>query len=277
LHELHISFNKATGKFEGIPEAVREAILGAGFTEEQVMENPSLVKDLLYTLDLEQVLSKAKRIEVSSPSDVQHFVSIRINPETGKLEGVPDVVKEALAKANLTEEQVMANPELAKDILYDIPLAAVVKGGKADPQISLPTSTAHHVSIKYNPETGKLEGIPTAVRNAIIAAGLTEEQVMENPDLAKDLLYKLNLQDVLAGVHAPDAGISAPKDVTHNIQICWNPTTSKFEGIPDAVREAIAKAGLTEEQVMKEPSLAKDILYQLNLEEVLKGAQVTHS
>lgn len=80
------------------------------------------------------------------------------------------MVKEALAKAGLTEEQVMADPSLAKDILYEIPLDRVLHEGefcsgnlvnfflgKADPNISLPQSTSHHVAIRYNPATGKFD------------------------------------------------------------------------------------------------------------------------
>eukprot|EP01126_Amoeba_proteus_P065910 TRINITY_DN944_c0_g1_i9.p1 TRINITY_DN944_c0_g1~~TRINITY_DN944_c0_g1_i9.p1 ORF type:complete len:147 (-),score=11.83 TRINITY_DN944_c0_g1_i9:68-508(-) len=84
VHRISITFNKQTGKFEGIPQKVRDTILAAGFTEEQVMDDPSLVKDLLYTLDLEEVLSSS--LNISLPSNVEHLVSIKINPETGKLE-----------------------------------------------------------------------------------------------------------------------------------------------------------------------------------------------
>lgn len=49
-----------THRTQGIPESVRQAILNAGFTEEQVMADPTLVKDLLYTLDLEEVISGAR-------------------------------------------------------------------------------------------------------------------------------------------------------------------------------------------------------------------------
>jgi hypothetical protein len=62
-----------------------------------------------------------------------------------------------LAKAGLTEEQVLADPSLAKDILYDIPISSVMLTGKPDPNISLPQSLSHHVAIKYNPTTGKFE------------------------------------------------------------------------------------------------------------------------
>lgn len=222
--------------------------------------------------------------KVSAPTQVQHFVSIRLNPETGRLEGVPDVIKEALAKAGLTEEQVLADPSLAKDILYDIPLDTILLAGKPDPNISLPHSSRHHVAIRYNQNTGKFEGIPPPVREAMEAAGLTDEQVFANPDCAKDVLYKLNLEEVLASLNAEDSYISPPTNAKHNLSISFNAETGKFEvrrflysankfqGIPDAVREAIAKAGLTEEQVLKDPSLAKDVLYQLSLEKVLKEA-----
>lgn len=73
------------------------------------------------------------------------------------LKGVPDVIKEALAKAGLTEEQVLADPSLAKDILYDIPISSVQLTGRADPNISAPKGLSHHVAIKYNQETGKFE------------------------------------------------------------------------------------------------------------------------
>jgi len=234
------------------------------------MENPSLVKDLLYSLDMEEVLSKSEQVpEVSAPMNAQHFISISINPVTGKLEGVPQVIREAIAKAGLTEEQVMADPSLAKDLLYEIPIDVVLRQGHVDPDISLPTNVAHNFSIRFNEQTKKFEGVPPAIRKALEGAGLTEEQVLDNPDLAKDILAKFTLTELFG-----DPGISAPTEPHHHIRISWNPETSRFEGIPDAVREAIAKAGLTEEQVMKEPSLAKEVLYQLSLEDVLKGADV---
>jgi len=274
VHHIGITFNKETGKYEGIPEGVRTAILNAGFTEDQVQADPSLVKDLLYSLSMEEVLSNAVPISISGPTNCDHWVSIRMNKETGKLEGVPEVIRQAIAKAGLTEEEVMANPDLAKKILYEVPLAAVVKAGKEDPNISLPKSVTHHVSIRFNAETGKFEGVPPAVRQALEEAGLSDQQVLDNPDLAKDILYKLNLDEVLAGLTAPDQYISAPKEVNHYLRITFNRETGKFEGIPDEVREAFTKAGITEEQVMANPSLAKDILYQLSMEDVFKGASV---
>lgn len=81
----------------------------------------------------------------------------------------------------------------------------------------------------------------------------------------------MNLDEVLQGLNAEDSYISKPTGLKHNLSIKYNPETGKFEGIPDAVREAIEKAGLTEEQVLKDPSLAKDVLYQLSLEDVIKG------
>eukprot|EP01126_Amoeba_proteus_P065905 TRINITY_DN944_c0_g1_i12.p1 TRINITY_DN944_c0_g1~~TRINITY_DN944_c0_g1_i12.p1 ORF type:complete len:303 (-),score=67.16 TRINITY_DN944_c0_g1_i12:101-1009(-) len=272
VHRISITFNKQTGKFEGIPQKVRDTILAAGFTEEQVMDDPSLVKDLLYTLDLEEVLSSS--LNISLPSNVEHLVSIKINPETGKLEGVPDIVKNALAKAGLTEEQVLANPSLAKDILYKIPLEFVLREGKADPNISLPIRSTHHVSITFNQQTGKFEGVPEKVRKALTDAGLTEEQVLNNPTLAQDVLYQLNIADVLAGINAPDPHISKPSNVSHNICITYDPEAKRFVGIPEKVRQAILDSGLTEEQVMDNPAVAKDILYELNLEDVLKGVVI---
>jgi len=56
-------------------------------------------------------------IDVSNPIQSFHNFSITMNKETGKLEGIPEVIREAFAKAGLTEEQVMKDPSLAAGIL----------------------------------------------------------------------------------------------------------------------------------------------------------------
>jgi len=87
----------------------------------------------------------------------------------------------------------MSNPELAKDILYKIPFSDVVRTG-AD--ISHPVNPSHRVSIKFNAETGKFEGIPTPILKLLEEKGLTVEQVVNDPSLA-NFLYDLNMDEIL--------------------------------------------------------------------------------
>lgn len=73
------------------------------------------------------------------------------------------------------------------------------------------------------------QGIPPAVRKALEDAGLTDEQVFANPDCAKDVLYKLDLHEILSGLNADDSYISPPINPRHNLHITFNPETGKFE------------------------------------------------
>jgi hypothetical protein len=51
---------------------------------------------------------------------------------------------------------------------------------------------------------------------------------MQNPELARDILYKLSLRDVLkCGVE--DANISKPTNPIHLVSIKFNTETGKFE------------------------------------------------
>lgn len=73
-----------------------------------------------------------------------------------------------------------------------------------------------------------MQGIPAEVRDAILSAGLKEDDVMQNPELARDILYKLSLRDVLKyGVESPE--ISKPSQVTHLVSVTFNKDTGKFE------------------------------------------------
>jgi len=265
-HVFSVTVNKETGKLEGIPDAIRKAFEEAGITEEQVIKNPDLATPVLSKLTFNDVLNKDAIKNISSPTNVAHKLSITFNKHTGKFEGIPDNVLKFITERGLTVEQIVADVKLADYILEQVEKAELLNDVPNIIDVSNPIQSFHNLSITMNKETGKLEGIPDAVREAFANAGLTEEQVMKDPSLAAGILEKFTLDDF-----KPKLDVSAPISATHNISIKFNPETGKFEGIPEEVRRAVLESGLTEEQVMKNPHLAMDILYKLSLEDVLKG------
>jgi len=264
VHTFSITVNKDTGKLEGVPTTVKDAIISSGLTEEEVLQNPQKALDILYKLNYFDVFSKESVKSISAPTNSNHMLSITFNKSTGKFEGIPEGILKIIESKGLTVEQIVANPSIAQDLLYTIDLSEALKDVQPILDVSSPTDTCHPFSIKMNKETGKLEGVPDAVVKALQEAGLTEEQVLAKPELAVDVLYKLNYWDVVRS----NISVGAPTKITHNVAIRFNKDTGKFEGIPDEVRAAIQKAGLTEEEIMKEPSKVKDILYQIKLSDV---------
>lgn len=171
----------------------------------------------------------------------------------------------------MTPDDLLKDPSSLKKIsddLYDLSLESVletVSVGTPGTHISAPTSIVHHVHVRFDSSTGKFEGIPDAMREAIRKAGFTEEQIGEKPELAKNVLYELRLDEVLR-----DAAIyiSEPTHPTHNASITFNKATGEYEGIPQEVLDAFEKEGLTKEQFIADPSKGKDILYRMNLADV---------
>jgi len=112
---------------------------------------------------------------------------------------VPPAVEEAILKAGYTIDQVTKNPELAKDILYQLDYNAVKESVK--PQVSKPTNVHHDFSIKYNLATGEVEGVPEVIKKELLAKGYTEKQVLSDPNLIKDILYNFNYEQVKQSHH----------------------------------------------------------------------------
>jgi len=204
-HHVSIRYNEKTGQYEGIPDEVRQAIEKAGYTVQDVFEkNPEKIKDLLYGLNLDDVVKDAVVHEISAPVSSTHHVSITVNKE-GKYEGVPQAVLDALREAGITEKQALENPTAVSDLLYKLNLQDVLNEEPSPTaregavgSISPPTKVAHHVSIKLNKETGKFEGIPPVILDAMEKQGLTMDAVQKDPMLIKDMLYKLDF-NLVAG------------------------------------------------------------------------------
>jgi len=132
--------------------------------------------------------------------------------------------------------------------------------------ISSPTNVAHKLSITFNKHTGKFEGVPDNVLKFITERGLTVEQIVSDVKLADYILEQIEKAGLLNEV--PNIiDVSNPIQSFHNFSITMNKETGKLEGIPEVIREAFAKAGLTEEQVMKDPSLAAGILEKFSLDD----------
>jgi len=106
-------------------------------------------------------------------------------------------------------------------------------------EVSAPTEVVHTFSITVNKDTGKLEGVPSTVKDAILASGLTEEEALQNPQKAIDVLYKLNYFDVFSKEAIKE--ISAPTNASHMLSITFNKETGSFEGIPDSILKIFEK------------------------------------
>jgi len=224
-----------------------------------------LVKDLLYNFDYNSLKPDAPKI--SAPVKVSHDFSIHYNPETGEVKGVPQDILDAIKNAGYTVEQVTKNPELVKDLLYNFDYNSL----KPDaPKISPPIQSSHDFRIGFDPLTGEVTGVPEPVLEAIKKAGHTLEEVIANPMLVKDLLYSLDY----AQLKEASSPISKPVHVAHDFSISFDNATGQYKGIPQAVEEAILKAGFTVEQVTKDPSLVKDLLYNLDYGAVKESTQL---
>lgn len=80
------------------------------------------------------------------------------------------------------------------------------------------------------------------MRQAIEEAGYTDEQVFADPTCIQEILYKLNLEEVLAGLNAPDAYISTPTESQHVLSIKFNPETGKFEVLSTSLVTSFASS-----------------------------------
>jgi len=160
-------------------------------------------------MSLEEKKPQEKPAEVSAPSNFVHHGGIRFNDE-GEVVGVPSAVVEALAKEGISLETVLKNPGSADmnkltEILYKLNLQDVLGEPKASEpekiEVSAPSNFVHHGGIRFN-ENGEVVGVPKEVVEALAKEGITIEALLKNPgsaDVAKinEILYKLNLQDVL--------------------------------------------------------------------------------
>jgi len=192
--------NKETGQLEGVPEVVKKAVQEAGLTEEQVLANPDLAKEILYKLDLDEVANAETVKHISTPTASAHRLSITINPNTGKFEGIPEPILKWIVERGLTPEQIAKDSKLAEYVLEQVSKLNIENILQESPRIldiSKPVSSKLNFSIRINAETGKVEGIPDAIREALTKAGLTEEEVLKNPELAYDVLAKYDPADLL--------------------------------------------------------------------------------
>jgi len=190
--DFSIKFDPETNSLQGVPPIVYEEITKAGYTVEQVIADPLLIKDLLYNMDYEKLKEAASPF--SKPIQVHHDFSISFDPSTGKWTGVPPMVEEAILKAGFTIDEVTKNPELVKDLLYQLDYNTVKES--VQPQVSKPTNVQHDFSIRYNHATGKFEGVPEEIKKVLISKGYTEEQVFKDPNSIKDILYNFDYEQV---------------------------------------------------------------------------------
>jgi len=134
--------------------------------------------------------------------------------------GVPDTVVVALRKEGISMDDLTRDPNKTREVLYQLDREQVFAEHLSttknnsdeitiDSVVSPPSNVVHCLSLKFNQETSKLEGIPSAVYSALTAVGLTEETVLKDEkalNTAKEILYGLDYQQVLLG-KAPDSEI----------------------------------------------------------------------
>jgi hypothetical protein len=258
-HDFSIKINPQTGEVMGAPQEILDAIKNAGYTMDQVLKKPELVKNLIYSFDYDSL--KPDAVKISTPQNVTHDFSINFNPETGEVKGVPQEILDAIKNAGYTIDQVIKNPELVKDLVYSFDYNSLKPNA---PKISAPIQTTHDFQIRINPQTGELTGVPQQVVDAIKKAGYTTEQVMNNPMLAKDILYSLDYEQL----KYEGSSISRPVHVEHDFSISYDTATGKFTGIPPVIEEALKKAGTTLDEALKNPSLLSEILYSQDYKSV---------
>jgi len=258
-----IKYDPNRKRFEGVPDEIRQKIYSAGYTDEQVFHNPDLVKDILEKIDFDSVTNST----ISHPVGFSHNVHIEINPETGKIQGLPTVIREAINKKGITDQQIMQDPSIVQDLIYSFTLEEVLKDHL--PKISTPFGVTHDFSITYDSRTGRVQGIPEPVVLAIKNAGHDLEEVIKNPQIIKDLLYSLDYEEVK---EATKPQVSTPKDFRHDFHLTFD-SNGKVVGIPEPIRKACIEKGISEEEVLKNPTSISDVLYSFDYEEVRKSKQ----
>jgi len=262
-HNIHISIKD--GKIQGIPVQLRTAINASGYTDEQIIKNPILIRDLLYSYEMEEVLSHhVSGPVISAPESVSHDFSINYDPETGRVTGVPEEIMDAIQNAGYTIEQVVKDPLLVKNLLYNFDYDSLKPNA---PKISGPVNVTHDFSLHFNEATGEVKGVPQEILDAIKNAGHTIEEVVKSPHLIKEILYNFDYNSL-----KPDAlKISAPLQATHDFHIEFDNNGNPV-GVPPAILSAISKSGYTMDQIKENPLLIKDILYSLDYSQVKESA-----
>jgi stalled ribosome rescue protein Dom34 len=253
-----IKYDPVRKRFEGVPDEVRQKIYSAGYTDEQVFQNPDLVKDILDNIDYDTV----NHNNISHPVGFQHNVHITIN-ENG-IQGLPTVIRDAINKKGITDEQIIRDPSIVQDLIYSFTLEEVLKDHL--PKISKPFGVTHDFSITYDSKTGQVKGVPEPVVLAIKNAGHSLEEVIKNPQIIRDLIYNLDYEEVK---EATKPQVSTPSNFSHDFHLTFD-KDGKVIGIPEPIRKACIQKGITEEEVLKNPACISDILYSFDYEEVKK-------
>jgi len=256
-----IRYDPIKKRFEGVPDEIRQKIYSAGYTDEQVFQNPDLVKDILENIDFEQVTQS----NISHPVGFSHNVHVEIT-ENG-IKGLPTVIREAINKKGITDQQIMQNPDIVKDLIYSFNLEEVLKDNL--PKVSKPFGVTHDFHISYDSKSGLVSGVPEPVALAIKNAGHSLEEVIKNPQIIKDLLYSLDYTEIL---EATKPQVSQPADFRHDFHLEFDKNGNVI-GIPEPIRKLCIEKGITEEEVLKNPTRISDILYSFNYDEVRKTHQ----
>jgi stalled ribosome rescue protein Dom34 len=255
-----IKYDTVRKRFEGVPDEIRQKIYSAGYTDEQVFNQPELIKDILDSFDYESVSYS----NISHPVGVTHNLHITIN-EQGNIEGIPSEIRDAINKRGITDQQIIQDPSIVQDLVYSFNLEDVLKDHL--PKISKPFGVTHDFSVTYDSKTGQVTGVPEAVVLAIKNAGHSLEEVIKNPHIIKDLLYSLDYE-VIKESAKPQ--VSKPENCHRDFHITYDKTTGKITGIPEPIKQACIERGITEEEVLKNPSVVSDILYSFDYNEILK-------
>jgi len=262
-----IKYDPIRKRFEGVPDEIRQKIYSAGYTDEQVFQNPDLVKDILENIDYEQVSNS----NISHPVGFSHNMHITYNKDSKEFLGLPSVIRDALNQKGITDQQIMEDPSIVQDLIYSFTLEEVLKDNL--PKVSKPFAVTHDFSITYDSKSGLVKGVPELVELAIKNAGHSLEEVIKNPQIIKDLLYSLDYSEVL---EATKPQITPPTDFSHDFHLTFDKATGKVIGIPEPIRQACIEKGITEEEVLKNPTCISDILYAFNYDQVRKTHQINH-
>jgi len=260
-----IKYDPVRKRFEGVPDEIRQKIYSAGYTDEQVFQTPELVKDILDTIDYDSVNNST----ISYPVGFSHNVHITID-ENGRIQGLPSVIREAITKKGISDNQIIQDPSIVQDLIYSFTLEEVLKDHL--PKISKPFGVTHDFSITYDSKTGQVIGVPELVELAIKNAGHSLEEVIKNPMIIKDLLYNLDYDQVKETVKPQ---VSKPTQVTHDFHLTFD-SNGHVIGIPDVIKKACIEKGISEEEVLKNPTVISELLYSFDYNEVKKTHQINN-
>jgi len=141
-----------------------------------------------------------------------------------------------------------------------------VEEERKEMEISLPTNFQRGVHIEHDAANNTYKGIPTAWRDAVPDAEVSEEDGVGGYEIPEFLIptnhKALQQQEALrSSSGGGDNRISRPFNFKHETHVKVSKSASTgFEGLPDEWRKLLKDSGITKEETLNNPQIVLDVL-----------------